>query len=85
MRNAAGSSAWTPSESRLTPAAASARKRAASAEFGLASRVTSRSGVTDQCARTPSSSVATVSGGIKEGVPPPKKTELTSRPGARSA
>ena len=85
MRNAAGSSAWTPSDSRLTPAAAKRRKRAASAEFGLASRVTSRSGVTVQCARTRSSNVATISGGIKEGVPPPKKTEPTSRPGTSAA
>jgi hypothetical protein len=41
--------------------------------------------VTVQHARTRSSSAATVSGDISEGVPPPKKIEPTSRPGTSSA
>ena len=50
-RSAAGSSAWMPSDSRLTPAAANAAKRSASAEFGLASSVISRSGAAGHSAR----------------------------------
>ena len=74
-----------PSDSRLTPAAANAAKRSASAEFGLASSVISRSGAAGHSARTRSISAATVSGGISDGVPPPKKTETTSRSGASAA
>jgi hypothetical protein len=43
------------------------------------------SGATVQHARTRSSNAATVSGDISDGVPPPKKTEPTSRPGISSA
>src|SRR5271170_8027861 len=70
-----------PSESRLIPAAAKPAKRWASAELGLASRLTSRSGMTGHNALTRSTSAATVSGGIKDGVPPPKKIEATARSG----
>src|SRR5439155_703489 len=78
-------SAGTPSDSRFTPAAAKARKRAPSAELGLASRVTSTSGVIVQRVPTRSSSAATVSAGINDGVPPPKKTEPIARSGTSSA
>ena len=64
-----------PSDSRLTPAAAKPAKRSASAELGLASRVISRSGATGPVRFHASISAATVSGGISDGVPPPKKIE----------
>src|SRR5712691_8890389 len=74
-----------PSDSRLMPAAAKPVKRSASAELGLASKLTSRSGATGHSALTRETSAATVSGGIKDGVPPPKKIEATSRSGASAA
>ena len=56
--------------------------RKASAEFGLASRVISRSRLVGQSRLTRSINAAAVSGGISDGVPPPKKIETTSCSGA---
>jgi hypothetical protein len=66
----------------LTPASAKPAKRSASAEFGLASRVISTLRTVFQCRLTLSISAAAVSGGISDGVPPPKKIETTSCCGA---
>src|SRR5712692_6332398 len=74
-----------PSDSRLIPAAAKPAKRSASAELGLASKLTSRSAATGHSALTRATSAATVSGIIKDGVPPPKKIEATARSGASAA
>jgi len=68
-----GSSDWTPSETRLTPEAATSRNRPASTEVGFASSVISTSGDKVQRDAARSSSAATVPGAISEGVPPPKK------------
>ena len=67
----------------MTPAARKPRKRSASTLVGLASSVTSTSGATVQCFATPSRIAATVAGCISDGVPPPKKMVVTSRPGVR--
>ena len=67
-------------ESRLTPAREKPAKFSASAEVGLASKLTSRSSAKLQYALKRPNSAATVSGGIKEGVPPPKNTEVRPRP-----
>ncbi len=60
-------------------------KRAASTEEGLASSVISMPGAKPQCASAASITAATVSGGISEGVPPPKKIEPSRRPGNAAA
>jgi hypothetical protein len=52
---------------------------------GLASSVTSTSPATRQYFPIASRTAPTVSGFISEGVPPPRKIEVTSRPGARAA
>ena len=54
-------------------------------EVGLASSVISTSGDTLHSEAMVSSTWPTASGGIKEGVPPPKKMEVTVRPGVRAA
>ena len=66
-------------ERRLTPASAKAANRAASEDDGLASAVISTSSATGQPARMRSMMAATVSGFIRDGVPPPKNTEVTVR------
>ena len=66
-----------PSDRRLTPAAARSAKRAASTELGLASSVISMSSAAGQCSRAASISAATVAGSISDGVPPPKKIEVS--------
>ena len=80
-RRASSSSACTPSETRLMPAARKSSSRAASVEVGLASRVISTSVARIQHADARSMTAAAVSGGISEGVPPPKKTLATARVG----
>jgi hypothetical protein len=84
-RSASSSSDWRPSETRFTPAAARSAKRAASTEEGLASSVISMPGAKPQCRSAASISAATVSGGISEGVPPPKKIEPSGPPGQQRA
>ena len=54
-------------------------------EVGLASSVISTSGDTLHSEAMVSSTWPTASGGISEGVPPPKKMEETVRPGVRAA
>src|SRR5919198_4476651 len=83
--SAASSSACTPSETRLMPAARKLRKRVASTLVGLASRLTSTSPAIGQCRATASMTAPTVAGCISDGVPPPKKIVETVRPGRRAA
>ena len=78
-------SAWIPSETRLTPALLKPRKREASTLVGLASSEISTSGARLQFLAMASSIAATVEGNISDGVPPPRKIDVTSRPGARAA
>src|SRR3954453_10454719 len=70
---------------RLTPAQERSAKRADSTDEGLASRVISTSGGNPQCRSAASINAATVAGGISEGVPPPKKSEVRRRPGVAAA
>ena len=84
-RRSASLSACTPSETRLTPAAAKPWNFPASTELGFASSVISMSLAGVQRAAMRSSTAATVSSRIKEGVPPPKKTDVTTRPSVSSA
>lgn len=81
----ASSNAWMPSDTRLTPAARNPAKRPASTEVGLASSVISSPGVSAQCRPIRSIKAETVAGSIRDGVPPPKKTDVTVRPGVRAA
>ena len=67
-RRSTSSSAWTPSETRFTPAARKARKRPASTEVGLASSVISRSVARSASAQAARSiTAATVSGRHQRG------------------
>ena len=74
-----------PSETRLTPAARKAAKRPASTEVGLASRLISASSARSQRWAMRAMTAATVSGAMSEGVPPPKNTLVTRRPGVACA
>ncbi|MDQ1158628.1 hypothetical protein QE385_002955 [Sphingomonas sp. SORGH_AS 950] len=69
----------------MTPAAARSAKRAASTEEGLASSVISIPSAKPQWRSAASRIEATVAGGISEGVPPPKKIEVSRRSGSASA
>ena len=73
-----------PSDNRLTPAARKARKFSASAELGLASRVISTPGANPNARAAVARTAATVSGLMRDGVPPPKNT-LVSGPVPDSA
>ena len=74
-----------PERQPVDPGRGKGAEARASEELGLASRVISTSRPTRQRLRSRSSRAPTVSGGIREGVPPPKNTEATSRPGISSA
>ncbi len=84
-RNAASSSACTPSDSRFTPACRNAASRAASTLVGFASSVISRSGAGSNSRRASSIKTATVCGAIRLGVPPPKKIDASGRRPSRAA
>ena len=66
-------------ETRLTPAAAKPAKRLRSTAAGLASSVISASRSRVQTAATAATIALTVSGGIRLGVPPPKKILVIRR------
>ena len=83
--SARSSSACTPSDTRFTPAARKSSRRAASVEVGLASRVISASAARDHRAAARSMTAAAVSGGISDGVPPPKNMLVTRAPGSSAA
>ena len=72
-------------DTRVTPAVRKARKRPASTDPGFASSVISVSFAMGQRFAIRSSTAATVSGSIRLGVPPPKKTVFSTRPGSSSA
>ena len=80
--SARSSSACTPSDTRFTPAARKSSRRAASVEVGLASRVISAPAASVHRAAARSMTAAAVSGGISEGVPPPKNMLVTCAPGS---
>ncbi len=82
---AVSSKLCSPSDSRLTPATVRSAKRAASTELGLASSVISTSADGLQWPQAASISAATIAGSISDGVPPPKKTEVSVRPGSSRA
>ena len=67
----------------IDPAWASAAKRPASTEVGLASSVISISGTVSHNVFTAAIRAATVAGSISDGVPPPKKMVSTRRSGLR--
>jgi hypothetical protein len=69
----------------LIPAARKSRKRPASTLVGFASSVTSAPASTGHAAAIASRIAPAVAGCIREGVPPPKKTLVTVRPGAMAA
>lgn len=73
----------TPTERRLTPASAKARKRLVSTEVGLASMVISMLAAALRPTAA-STTAATVCGCASEGVPPPRKM-LWMRAGRRAA
>ena len=72
-------------DSRLTPASRKPRNRAASTDVGLASSVISAPSASVQPPAMAPITAATVSGAIRLGVPPPKNTVSTTRPGTSAA
>ena len=76
----AASKLWTPSDSRLTPAAKKPANFARSKVPGLASSVISASGASGSRARMPASSRSIDAAENRLGVPPPKNTVPTLRP-----
>jgi hypothetical protein len=85
VRSSPGTNDCTPIDSRFTPQRAQASSRPGFTVSGFASSVTSAPGASVKRDVTTRQTRSKWRGEIAEGVPPPKNSELNSRPAASGA